>query len=152
MMWIRKYLCAFFFALCLFLPVSECTASSQTSLDMVPKEMVIKILDDWSASNEKLLTMLSESESELTTASTELIILKKELAEQKVQLAGLKMELLAAQNDCKNAEQSLLRANEELKVIATDLKTLEKKKSRAENQRTFWQIIAAIATGVAIAR
>ena len=142
----KKYLCVLLLLPLLLLQPSACTASSPiSSPDMVPKETVIRILDDWSESNTKLLKLLSESDSDLKAASEELMTLKKQLAE-------LRIELTAAQRDNKKSRESLERANAELKNIAEDLKALEKKKSRAENQRAFWEVIACLAVGFAVAK
>lgn len=146
-MWtIKKYLCALSLVLCLSLPVSVCTASSVTY--SISEEQLTQLelhLNELEENNEKLKSLLTLSEQDCEIALIALTASRNELK-------ALRSELTQALIDSEKAKKSLQIANEDLRLASQSFKQLEKQKSRCENQRTFWQIIAAIAAGVAVAR
>lgn len=146
-MWmIKKYLCALSLVLCLSLPVSVCTASSVTY--SISEEQLTQLelhLNELEENNEKLKSLLTLSEQDCEIALMALNASRNELK-------ALRSELTQSLIDSEKAKKSLQIANEELANASKSFKQLEKQKNRAENQRTFWQILAAIAAGVAVAR
>lgn len=146
-MWtIKKYLCALSLVLCLSLPVSVCTASSVTY--SISEEQLTQLelhLNELEENNEKLKSLLTLSEQDCEIALMALNASRNELK-------ALRSELTQALIDSEKAKKSLQIANEELANASKSFKQLEKQKNRAENQRTFWQILTAIAAGVAVAR
>ena len=146
-MWkIKKYLCALSLVLCLSLHASVCTASSATY--SISEEQLTQLelhLNELEENNEKLKSLLTLSEQDCEIALMALTASQSELK-------ALRSELTQALIDSEKAKKSLQIANEELANASKSCKQLEKQKNRAENQRTFWQILAAIAAGVAVAR
>jgi peptidoglycan hydrolase CwlO-like protein len=99
--------------------------------------------------NETLKSILTAQGSELTEA---LNLLTKSQEE----LARLRNELKACKNDLNLSQESLKIANDELAKAAQSFKQYEKERDKVEgrlrNQRNIWEVLCAIAVGVAVAR
>lgn len=102
------------------------------------------------ANNQRLSELLSASESDLTTARSDLDSLLKELATANAELWRLKTELQTASDEAKQAKQSLRTANDELRNACQSARRLEQKRLRARRQRILWQAIAVAMGGVVI--
>lgn len=104
------------------------------------------------ANNERLSQLLSESDSELTTAKNDLDSLFKELATAESELWRLKGELQEASTEAASARQSLRTANAELANACASVKRCEAVSKRRKWQRAMWQAVSAILGVVAVSR
>ena len=106
-------------------------------------------LNTLEANNAALMTLLDESEMELTEAT-------RQLSESRNQIIELRNQLQALKSESETARQSLATANEELKRASAFFKASEKAHERIEGrlrtQRNIWEAIAAVLAGVCIAR
>lgn len=101
------------------------------------------------ANNAALMTLLDESEMELTEATNQ-------LAESKKQITELRSQLQALKNESEEARQSLSIANAELRKASESFKQSEKVHERIEGrlrtQRNLWEVIAAVMVGICVTR
>ena len=136
-------------SLFLFAPARGTCAESQYQITETELAMLETHLDALEKSNATLKAILSESGEELTIAL-------KALDESRQELTRLKAELTQCKNDALNAKSSLETANQELAKAAQSFKQYEKERDRVENrlrtQRNIWEILCAVAVGVAVAR
>lgn len=114
------------------------------------------ILSGLQEDNEKLQTLLNESTGDLTIAASESNELRTQLSEAQKQLTALKTQLTNLKNECVTVKTSLDKANEELRLASLSFKQSvkehEKVESRLRTQRNIWEILCAIAVGVAVSR
>lgn len=101
------------------------------------------------ANNAALMTLLNESNQELTEATQQLNESRKQIVELRAQLQALK-------NESQRARQSLKTANEELKKASEYFKQSEaahaKIEGRLRMQKNVWEALAAVFAGICIAR
>lgn len=99
--------------------------------------------------NTELMTLLDESEMELTEVT-------RQLSESRYQIAELRRELQTLKSESDAARQSLATANAELKKASEYFKQSEaahaKIEGRLRTQRNLWEALAAVLAGVCIAR
>jgi Skp family chaperone for outer membrane proteins len=92
----------------------------------------------------------------LTTQDSELTEALNLLTKSQEELTKLKAELQIARSETQSAQNSLQIANEELAKAAQSFKQYEKERDKVEgrlrNQRNIWEVLCAIAVGVAVAR
>ncbi|MBQ9364861.1 MAG: hypothetical protein IJT82_03705 [Schwartzia sp.] len=102
--------------------------------------------------NAQLLKILTESENELTLASSESERLKELLQIANNQLSKLMTELKEARSESERVSKSLETANKELERASESLRKSEaqhkKTESRLRTQKTLWQVLAIILGGV----
>ena len=145
-MWTRKYLYGSLLSLllCFVQPISG-QASPVYSVTADQLMTLESHLNELEKNNQALLTILNESGGDLTEALNRLAL-------SKLELAKLKAELTQAKIESEKALISLQIANQELTLASESLKKSEQVKNRIERQRNFWEVIAVIATGIAITR
>lgn len=106
-------------------------------------------LDALEQNNSELLTILNESNEDLTTA-------KEALTASKQELTALKQRLQTLMSEAEQARRSLETANEELQKAAQSLKQSEaahgKTEGRIRTQRNIWEALFFVACGVAATR
>ena len=155
-MWgLRHALLSALFALLLLLPwAGYCSATYEVTEEQLT--ILENNLTQLEQHNQELMTLLSESESDLTAASSESETLRAQLAEVQGQLAALRQELTQARSESETALQSLATANDELAKASASFKQSEKEHAKTESalrtQKTLWQVVAIILGGVAIAK
>jgi septal ring factor EnvC (AmiA/AmiB activator) len=114
------------------------------------------ILNGLEQDNMRLLALLNESTEGLEIANSESGELRKQLTEAQIQLKELRAQLQTLKTELGSARSSLEEANRELKLASDSYKKSvqqhEKVESRLRTQRNVWEILCAIAVGVAVAR
>lgn len=130
-------------------PVCFCSESQTYTINETQLMALEAHLNALEANNAELMTLLDESNQDLTEAT-------KQLNESKNQIAELRRELQALKNESEEARRSLTTANEELKKASESFKASERAheriKGRLRTQRNVWEAIAAVLAGVCIAR
>ena len=129
----------------LFLLPSFCSASAMYSISEEQLTTLENHLNCLEANNEKLERLLKESGEDLSLAL-------KALSVSKADLQVLQKELEKAREDSIQAKQSLKIANDELQNAVASVRKSEAVRQRTERQRNFWEVIAMIAAGFAVAR
>lgn len=137
-------------ALLLLLPsVGSCSENQTFQISETQLTTLEAHLNALEENNAALMTLLNESEMELTEATNQ-------LNESKNQIAELRNQLQALKNESEEARQSLSIANEELKRASESFKASEKAHARIEGrlrtQRNLWEVIAAVMVGVCVTR
>lgn len=150
-MWTFRRLCASLLLCCLLL-VSFAARGHCYEITTAQLQTLEANLTALQANNQRLSELLSASDSELTTARSDLDALLKELAATSSELWRLKGELQTASTEAASARQSLRTANAELRSACQSVKKLEATSRRRKWQRALWQAVAAIAAGAAITR
>ena len=149
----------------LFSPVSYASTS-----ETITREQKIMMLQDnlKSLKNDYdlVINLLNEQENYLTQAEEQAMISEQKISELKNTVIQLKESLnrsndriILLQNQLDEAKKSeetarisLEGLNQEFKIVSESYKNLQKKNNRIENQRNFWEILAAAAITVAIAK
>lgn len=152
-LWRKTRLCATAFlllVLCLCLPSAGTCSPSQTyQISENELQMLEQHLNALEANNNELLNLLAASTLDLNEASQSLSASKKELE-------TLRMQLTELQAETKSLSESLQTANDELRKAAESFKASEKERDRIEGrlrtQRNIWEVLFAVAVGVAVAR
>lgn len=130
-------------------PVGFCSESQTYTINETQLMALEAHLNALEANNVALMTLLDESEMELTAALNQ-------LSESKNQISELRNQLQTLKNESEEARQSLSIANEELKRASESFKASEKAHARIEGrlrtQRNVWEAIAAVLAGICIAR
>ena len=123
-----------------------CPTYTVTEAELLTLEQHLSALE---ANNSELLTILNESNEDLTTARAALTASRAELQTLKAQLQTLMTEAQAAR-------QSLQIAQKELDDAAQSLKASEaahgKTEGRLRTQRNIWEALFFVACGVAATR
>ena len=112
--------------------------------------------------NNQLLILLDESSEDLKQAKENSLALEMESRKLKSQLEKsqatiqmLQTQLTQLKNEINDTKNSLEIANRELENASISFKQYEQERARIEGrltaQRTIWQVLFVIATGVAIA-
>jgi chromosome segregation ATPase len=141
--------------------VGFCYETYQITADQL--EMLQTNLTVLQENNEKLKTLLMESNQDLTTASeqsdslsNQIVTLDSQLTESQNQIAILKQQLVTLKQQTVTAQTSLQTANEDLASASVSFKKYEKDQEKIENrlreQKNIWQVIAGIATGYALTK
>ena len=129
--------------------VGTCYASQSYTISEADLMTLENHLNELTANNETLKTILTAQDGELTQALNLLMQSQKELT-------TLKTQLQQAKNDAESARKSLATANAELKKAALYFKAYEaerdKTENRLRNQRNIWEVLCLVAVGVAVAR
>ena len=129
--------------------VGFCSESQTYQISETQLTALENHLSTLEANNAALMTLLNESNQDLTEAT-------QQLSESKNQIAGLRRELQALKRESETARKSLAIANEELKRASESFKQSEKAHERIEGrlqtQRNVWEALAAILAGICIAR
>jgi chromosome segregation ATPase len=113
--------------------------------------------------NEKLKTLLMESNQDLTIASeqsadlsNQIVTLDSQLTESQNQIVTLKQQLVMLKQQTVAAQTSLQTANEELASASASFKKYEKEQeqiqSKLRTQKNMWEVIAALSLGYVIAK
>ena len=113
--------------------------------------------------NEKLKTLLMESNQDLTMASeqsedlsNQIVMLDNQLTESQNQIETLKQQLITLKQQTAAAQTSLQIANEELASASASFKKYEKEQetiqSKLRTQKNMWAVIAALSLGYAVAK
>lgn len=150
-MWMKKLSIILLLPLLFWLspPVGFCSESQPYQISEMQLTALENHLNALEANNAELMTLLDESNQDLTEAT-------RQLNESKNQIAELRRELQALKSESEEARQSLSIANEELKKASESFKASEKAHARIEGrlrtQRNVWEAIAAVLAGVCIAR
>ena len=152
-MWRKTRLCAMAFlllALCVCWPcVGGCSPSRTFEISESELLTLEQHLNALEANNNELLNLLNASTLDLNEASQSLSASKKELE-------TLRMQLTELQAETKSLSESLKTANEELKRASESFKASERERDRIEGrlrtQRNIWEVLFAVAVGVAVAR
>lgn len=151
-MWKRSL--AFIFGLSLFFCLSSafagiCCANQKYEISETELQTLSDHLSALEQNNSELERLLNESGVELTTASTALLESRKEIEKLQTQLKMLQQEtnqlsesLRIANNELQNARISFRESEKEHDIIEGRLRT----------QRNIWEVLCAIAVGVAVAR
>lgn len=130
-------------------PVGFCSGSQTYQISETQLMALENHLNALEANNAELMTLLNESEMELTEAT-------RQLNESKNQIAKLRNQLRVLKNESEEARQSLSIANAELRKASEYFKASEraheKIEGRLRTQRNIWEAIAAVLAGVCIAR
>jgi Skp family chaperone for outer membrane proteins len=153
MMWTKKarYIISLSaLACCLWLAcVGTCSANPTYTISESELQTLETNLQTLEMHNATLKAILTTQDSELTEA---LNLLTKSQEE----LTKLKAELQIARQETQSAQNSLQIANEELAKASQSFKQYEKERDKVEgrlrNQRNIWEVLCAIAVGVAVAR
>lgn len=148
-MTLRKLLPCLLLCFCCCLPASRGWCYEITAEQLQTLEANLAALQ---ANNQRLSQLLSESDSELTTAKNDLDSLFKELATAESELWRLKGELQEASTEAASARQSLRTANAELANACASVKRCEAVSKRRKWQRAMWQAVSAILGVVAVSR
>ena len=129
--------------------VGSCSGSQTYQISETQLTALENHLTELESNNAALMTLLEESEMDLTEAT-------RQLNESKNQIAKLRNQLQALKNESEEARQSLLIVNEELRKASESFKASEraheKIEGRLRTQRNIWEAIAAVLAGVCIAR
>ena len=152
-MWTKKNCCVLSFmllALCLCWPcVGTCSPSRMYEISETELTTLQEHLNALEANNNELLNLLNASNLDLNEASLS-------LSESRKELETLRMQLTALQTETKRLDESLRIANAELQNARESFKASEKEHDRIEgrlrNQRNIWEVLCAVAVGVAVAR
>jgi chromosome segregation ATPase len=152
-MWKTKVFCIMVFALLsLFLSwpsVGICSESRTYTISETELTQLQNHLDALANNNAMLQNILSESGEELTKALDALMMSQKELEK-------LRAELLTCKTEAESARQSLAIANSELAKASESFKASERERDKIEGrlrtQRNIWEVLCAIAAGIAIAK
>ena len=130
-------------------PVGFCSGSQTYQISETQLMALENHLNALEANNAALMTLLDESEMELTEATNQ-------LAESKKQITELRSQLQALKNESEEARQSLSIANAELRKASESFKQSEKVHERIEGrlrtQRNLWEVIAAVMVGICVTR
>ena len=130
-------------------PVGFCSESQTYQISEAQLTALENHLNALEANNAALMTLLNESNQDLTEATNQ-------LNESKNQIAELRRELQALKNESEAARQSLKTANEELKKASESFKASEKAHAKIEGrlrtQRNLWEVIAAVMVGICVTR
>ena len=126
-----------------------CLASQTYTISATQLEALQNHLNALEQNNSELLNLLNASEMDLTEASLS-------LSESRKELETLKAQLIALQAETKKLDESLRIANAELQSARESFKKSEQEHDRIEGrlrtQRNVWEVLCAIAVGVAVAR
>ncbi len=145
------------FVICLLLWVSllllgsvgTCSASQTYQISETQLETLQSHLSALEQNNNELLTLLDESNLDLSEAS-------KALSESRQELMTLREQLVALQAETKQLDESLKIANAELQSARESFKKSEREHDRIEGrlrtQRNIWEVLFAVAVGVAASR
>jgi len=152
-MWRKtKFLSASLIAAFLFLfwqSVGICSESRTYTISETQLETLSYHLTALEQNNNELLSLLNESNLDLSEASLSLSESKKELETLKVQLAALQAET-------KRLDASLRTANAELQSARESFRRSEQERDKIEgrlrNQRNLWEFLCLVAVGVAVAK
>ena len=140
--------------------VGFCSETYQITADQL--ETLQTNLTVLQENNEKLKTLLTESNQDLTIASeqsdslnNQIVVLDNQLTESQNQISALKQQLIALKQQTAVAQTSLQTANEELASASASFKTYQKQQEKIESQlktqKNIWQVIAGLAIGYAVA-
>ena len=137
------------FLLLSLLCVGTCWASPTYTISESELETLQSHLNALEQNNATLKAILGESDESLTAALDALMKSQQELT-------TLKIQLERAKNDALSAQESLKTANLELEKAAESFRQSEKERDRIENrlrnQRNIWEVLFAVAVGVAVAK
>lgn len=137
---------------CLFLFAPSrgiCSPSRQYTISETELQTLNNHLIALEQNNSELEKLLNESGVELTTASTALLESRNEISKLKEQLTRL-------QQETNQLSESLKIANKELQNARISFRESEKEHDKIEGrlrtQRNIWEVLCAIAVGVAVAK
>ena len=137
------------FLLLSLLCVGTCWANPTYTISESELQTLREHLTMLEQNNNELERLLTESGVDLTTASTALSESRKEIEKLQTQLRTL-------QEETKRLSASLETANRELQNARESFRQSEKERDKIEgrlrNQRNVWEVLCAIAVGVAVAR
>lgn len=129
--------------------VGSCSESQTFEISATQLEALSSHLIALEQNNNELLNQLGASKLDLNEASQSLNASKKELE-------TLRMQLTELQAETKRLSESLKTANEELKRASKSFKKSEQEHDRIEGrlrtQRNIWEVLCAVAIGVAVAK
>ena len=152
-MWIKKNsinVCFLLAALFLLFPcVGGCSENPTYTISATELDALSNHLEILERNNATLKAILSESNGDLTKAL-------EALMKSQSELMTLKAQLTQAKSDAESAKKSLEIANQELQKASQSFKEYEKERDKTENrlrtQRNIWEVLCAIAAGIAIAK
>ena len=127
----------------LLLPTA-CSAATTTAQDLTRLD---QIFSELRTNNAILMQDSTKSAMDLIEVSKQLKQTRQELQELKELLMRLQAESIAAKAESKQAQDLLTKANSELTQYAAEQK---KAQARLKNERTLWQVVAAVAVGAAV--
>ena len=148
----RVLFITFLFAASLFLcwqSVCSCSESRTFTISETQLEALQNHLNALEQNNSELLNLLNESTLDLNEASSSLSASKKELETLRTQLTELQAETKRLSESLKTANEELMRASESFKASERERDKIE---GRLRTQRNIWEVLFAVAVGVAVAK
>ena len=134
--------------------VGSCSTTYQVTETQILQ--LQNILEGLEQDNNRLLLLLNESTEGVMIAESESGELKIQLNEAQIQLSELRAQLQMLKTELGSARTSLDAANKELQLAGESYKKSmqqhERTESRLRTQRNVWEVLCAIAVGIAVAR
>ena len=129
--------------------VGSCSESRTFEISETQLQQLQMHLTELERNNNELLSLLNESNLDLSEASQSLSASRKELE-------TLREQLTALQSETQRLDESLRTANAELQNARESFRKSEKERDKIEGrlrtQRNIWEALFAVAVGVAVAR